>query len=226
MFHNKYPFFSKFLHSRIILVNLCHIPIIMAHNYEDIVRNWYVRLRPEFLRRLTLRYSGLTLADAENLYQDAFMAVYENIHNGSVKDDTSWSNYILRIGMNLASKEWRKAGRTDSMDTEASGEAEDKNLSWAKKIEDKLKDMPDEKDIVALSKDTEAVALLGEVLNYTPEPCKSIIYLFYEESKSMTEIAAMVGLKNSQTAKAKKSQCMKDYIRRGKSIFSRAGYLK
>lgn len=197
----------------------------MAHNYEDIVREWYGKLRPEFLRRLTSRYSGLTLADAENLYQDAFLAVYENIHNGSVRDDTSWGNYILRIGMNLASKEWRKAGRTDILEAEGTDEQSgQKGFSWAKKVEDKLKDMPEEKDITLLSKNPEAVALLGEVLYYTPEPCKSIIFLFYEENKSMNEIADIVGLKNGQTAKVKKYQCMKDYIKRGKAIFTLAGY--
>ena len=51
----------------------------MAQNYEDIVRGWYNRLRPEFLRRLTAKYSGLSLYDAENLYQDAFIAVQENL---------------------------------------------------------------------------------------------------------------------------------------------------
>ena len=51
----------------------------MEHNYEDIVRDWYNRLRPEFLRRLTARYSGLSLSDAENLYQDTFIAIQENL---------------------------------------------------------------------------------------------------------------------------------------------------
>ena len=56
----------------------------MAQNYEDIVRNWYNRLRPEFLRRLTAKYSGLSLYDAENIYQDTFIAVQENLILGAV----------------------------------------------------------------------------------------------------------------------------------------------
>ena len=75
----------------------------MAQNYEDIVREWYTRLRPEFLRRLTAKYSSLSLYDAENLYQDTFIAVQENLMLGRVKEDTSWSSYIMTIGMNMAS---------------------------------------------------------------------------------------------------------------------------
>ena len=88
----------------------------MAQEYEEIVRQWYVKLRPEFLRRLTAKYSGLSLEDAENLYQDTFIAVQENLMLGRVKEDTSWSSYIMTIGMNMASKEWRKIGKTDSAD--------------------------------------------------------------------------------------------------------------
>lgn len=66
----------------------------MAQDYEEIVRQWYNRLRPEFLRRLTTKYSGLSLYDAENLYQDTFIAVQENLILGRIKEDTSWSSYI------------------------------------------------------------------------------------------------------------------------------------
>ena len=88
----------------------------MEHNYEEIVREWYNRLRPEFLRRLTARYSSLTLYDAENLYQDAFLAVQKNIMEGRVRENTSWSSYIMTIGMNLANHEMRGVGLTDSID--------------------------------------------------------------------------------------------------------------
>lgn len=59
-------------------------------------------LAAEFLRRLTAKYSGLTLYDAENLYQDTFLAVHENIQSGRVREDTSWKSYIMTIGLNLA----------------------------------------------------------------------------------------------------------------------------
>ena len=46
----------------------------------------------------------LSLYDAENLYQDTFIAVQENLMLGRIKEDTSWSGYIMTIGMNMASK--------------------------------------------------------------------------------------------------------------------------
>lgn len=195
----------------------------MAQNYEDIVREWYNRLRPEFLRRLTAKYSGLTLYDAENLYQDTFIAVQENLMRGRIKEDTSWSSYIMTIGLNLASKEWRKIGKTDSTDEGFEDENEPKSRT-ARKVEDLLKTLPDGDSETPLYKDPEAQSLLGDELIHTPEPCGSIIRLFYYEDMSMEEIAEEIGYKNATTAKAKKSQCMTDLIKRVTDALNRAGF--
>ena len=193
----------------------------MAQNYEDIVREWYTRLRPEFLRRLTAKYSSLSLYDAENLYQDSFIAVQENLMRGRIKEDTSWSNYIMTIGMNLASKAWRKIGKTDSTDE---GFDDDTGSKTARKVQELLKALPDDEDEKPLYKNEEALSLLGNELTHTPEPCGSIIRLFYYENMSMDEIAEEIGYRNATTAKAKKSQCMTDLILRLTTALRRHGF--
>ena len=175
----------------------------MAHNYEDIVRDWYNRLRPAFLRRLTQQYPSLTLGDAENLYQDTFIAIYDNLLADRVRQDTSWDSYIMTIGLNLANKAMRKLSVTDNI-----GSEDDENCknATAHKVESLLKSMP------------------GEELTHTPEPCASIIRYFYYEGMSMDEIADEIGYRNAQTAKAKKSQCMTDLIKRVTDALNRAGF--
>lgn len=197
----------------------------MAHNYEEIVEEWYSRLRPEFLRKLTSRYSGLTLADAENLYQDAFLAVYDNLQSGRVKDETSWSSYILRIGMNLASKEWRRTGRVDSIDLDDSDDDNASGNATLYKIEEKLKIIPESEREIDIVMAPAAQSLLGEELAHIPEPCNSILVLFYYEQLSMEQIALRTGYKNSDTAKSKKRRCMKDLIIRVSKTFRREGLI-
>lgn len=196
----------------------------MEHNYEEIVREWYNRLRPEFLRRLTAKYSSLTLYDAENLYQDAFIAVQKNIMKGRVRENTSWSSYIMTIGMNLANHEMRGVDITDSINEGYVKDEGEVFSSIARKAEEKYQELL-ALDEASLYSDPEAQALLGEELAHTPEPCNSIIKLYYYSNYSMNEIAEEVGYKNSATAKSKKSQCMKDLIRRVKVSFLRAGFL-
>lgn len=195
----------------------------MAQNYEDIVREWYTRLRPEFLRRLTARYSGLSLYDAENLYQDTFIAVQENLMRGRIKEDTSWSSYIMTIGLNLASKEWNKIGKSDSTDDGFDVDDNDygSGSKTVLKMEEQIRKLSDED---SLYKNEEAVSILGNELNHTPEPCRSIIQCFYGDGWSMDEIADEIGYKNATTAKAKKSQCMNDLIKRVTDSLNRAGF--
>lgn len=191
----------------------------MAHNYEDIVRDWYNRLRPAFLRRLTQQYPSLTLGDAENLYQDTFIAIYDNLLADRVRQDTSWGSYIMTIGLNLANKAMRKLSVTDNI-----GSEDDENCknATAHKVESLLKSMPE--DEISLSDNLEVQSLLGNELTHTPEPCASIIRYFYYEGMSMDEIADEIGYRNAQTAKAKKSQCMTDLIKRVTDALNRAGF--
>lgn len=196
----------------------------MAQNYEDIVCEWYTRLRPEFLRRLTAKYSGLSLYDAENIYQDTFIAVQRNLMLGRIKEDTSWSSYILAIGMNLACKAWRKIGKMDSADEGFDEESDDYGSKTARKVQELLKTLPDRDDETPLYRNEEALSLLGNELTHTPEPCGSIIRLFYYEDMSMDRIAEKIGYRNATTAKAKKSQCMTDLIKRVTDALHRAGF--
>ncbi len=197
----------------------------MAQDYEEIVRRWYNRLRPDFLRRLTAKYSGLSLYEAENLYQDTFVAVQENLLLGRIKEDTSWSSYIMTIGMNLASKEWRKAGITDSADAFTSDDEPDApSATTARKVEDVLKTLPEDSEGVALSRDPEVLRVLGDELEHTPEPCKGIIQAYYYSDWSMEEIAEENGYKNAATAKAKKNSCMNELISRLTAALRRIGY--
>lgn len=195
----------------------------MAQDYEDIVRKWYVKLRPEFLRRLTLKYSGLTLGDAENLYQDAFLAVYENLKNGRIKENTSWHSYIITIGMNKANKEWRTSGKIDSTD-EGFEDEETGKTSLQYKIEETLKTLPYGEDDLPLFRKPEVQEALGEEIEHTPQPCKQIITLYYKENCSMEEIAEEIGFKNSDSVKSKKNQCMKDFIVRITKALREAGF--
>ena len=53
----------------------------MAETYEEIVRKWYTMLRGNFTDLLMDRYknTNMRLADAENIYQDIFVAIHRNM---------------------------------------------------------------------------------------------------------------------------------------------------
>ena len=194
----------------------------MAQNYEDIVRDWYLKLQTPFLRQLTSKYPALTIFDAENIYQDTFLAVQNNLLEGRIKEDTSWSSYIMTIGLNMASKAYRKIGKTDSADDGFDNDGEGSKSKTAREVEKLVKNLSEEE--TPLYENEEALSLLGDELTHTPEPCGSIIRLFYYTNMSMDEIATKIGYKNATTAQAKKSQCMSDLINRVTCALRNAGF--
>ena len=194
----------------------------MKESYEDIVRQWYNKVRPLFVNTLRKRFSQLDYNTIENLYQDAFLAVYENLQAGKVREDTSWSSYIIQIGLNLATKELRHTGITDSI-YESGGDNEEGHQQISRTVELLLSQLATEDG--SLYQNEDAKSLLGEELSHMPEPCNSIIRLFYYDDMSMEEIAVAVNFKNATTAKSKKSQCMKSLTDRVKASFKRAGII-
>ena len=197
----------------------------MEHNYEEIVREWYLRLWPKFQRVMADRYSRLRLEDAENIYQDAFAEAQRSILEGRARENTNWSSYIIQIGLNLASHEIRKVERTSSIDDGYKDDEGELVSTTAIKVEKKMQELFGDGENVPLYRDSEAQAILGDELAHTPDPCGSIILLYYYEQMSMEDIAIRVGYKNASTAKSKKNQCMKDLARRVKESLRRAGLI-
>lgn len=194
----------------------------MQDNYEEIVRKWYNKLGPLFRNTLHSKYENLSFDTIEDLYQDAFIAVHENLLRGRIKENTSWSSYIIQIGLNLASKDMRHSGITDSIDNSPICD-EDGQSALSREVERLLAvNVESDKSIYT---DYEAQQVLGTELNYTPEPCATIIRLYYYDRMSMEDIAVAVNMKNATTAKSKKSQCMKTLVGRVKDSLKKCGII-
>lgn len=207
----------------------------MEETYEDIVRRWYVKLRGNFTGLLMDKYknSNMSLAEAENIYQDIFIAIHRNMENGSIRENCDWRNYILRVGLNMASKKYRKIRRDDSLDETYPADS-DKLTAKARRINDLIKELPSADGEPDLYRDPEAQALLGDELIHTPEPCASIIRMTYYSNMSDAEIAEELSPykdngkspdTNAKAVKARRWLCMRDLIYRVKFALYNAGII-
>lgn len=210
----------------------------MAETYEEIVKKWYTMLRGNFTCLLMDRYknTNMRLADAENIYQDIFVAIHRNMQEGRIGANWDWSNYIIRIGLNMASKKYRIAGRTDSLDETDPEESEELSARAQKiqKITDALIELPTQEGEPILYKDPEAQALLGDELTHTPEPCASIIRKTYFSDMTDAEIAEEVApyrdngkplADNAKAVKARRWLCMRNLEYRVKLALYNAGII-
>lgn len=207
----------------------------MEETYEEIVQRWYMRLRGSFTDLLMDKYkkTNMRLADAENIYQDVFIAIHQNIEEGRIGANWDWSNYIIRIGLNMASKKYRVIGRNDSID-EIDPEDGEKLSAKARKISEEIERLRQGDAELELYNDPEAQALLGDELTHTPEPCASIIRKTYFSDMSDAEIAEEVApyrdngkplADNAKAVKARRWLCMRDLMYRVKLALYNAGII-
>lgn len=198
----------------------------MAESYDEIVRKWYVRLRGDFTNLLLDRYrkTNMRLEDVENIYQDVFIAIKKNLQEGRIAANTSWSSYIMTVGLNMASKQYRKVGKSQSIDEPGD---DDKNTSSAtlKRIDDILNFMSE--DDTDIYNDPEAHSVLGDELIHTPEPCASLIRMHYYSGMKDAEIANLFPRYSSASSvKVTRNRCMKDLIYRVKLALYYAGIIE
>lgn len=188
------------------------------HNYIDIVNKQYINLYESFREFIKSRFKGLRADDIEDLYHDAFIAIHDNLTKNKIKENTSWKSYILSIGYNNACKKFRSKLITESIDEVHDVQGQE---TISSKIKEALSIIPNN-DSSTLDKE-KAIEILSEEISFTPEPCCSIIRMFYYDQLSMEHIANIVHYSNADTAKTKKSQCMKTLKKRVKKALKNAG---
>ena len=130
---------------------------------------------------------------AEDVYQDSCIALYQNIVRGKlVKLTSTLSTYFTQICIFQALK---------------------------KKRDDKLNEILEDRQYdnskvdVLLGLDggysLKQQMAMEDIVNHMPPPCDVILWSYYYDNMKMTEIASVIDYKNSDTVKAKKAQCIK-----------------
>jgi RNA polymerase sigma factor (sigma-70 family) len=155
---------------------------VIAKNERAITR-LYDMYRNEFICFFTKEYS-IHSEDAAEIYQESFLAMYQNIVNGKVTTiSSSLKTYLFKIGKYKIYNRFRDA----------------------KPMAELHPSMPDtDSEDGQLIQDT-----VYEVVFAMEDPCSRLLSLFYWERKGMKEIANMMDYKNEQVAKNRKSNCLK-----------------
>ncbi|MEK6479996.1 sigma-70 family RNA polymerase sigma factor [Catalinimonas sp. 4WD22] len=156
---------------------------------DRVISQTYTKYRKPFTRWVMKKYR-CGESDAIELYQLAFTTLYDQIRSGKLSYITaSMKTYLFGIGKNKLYQQQREDRRfdhnIDEMKVHDNGEAKQQKQEKENKYE-------------AIEK---AMQKLGN-------PCKSILYLYYYEGRSMEEIAQKLDYKNADTAKNQKCKCM------------------
>lgn len=142
---------------------------------------------------------ALSLDDAEDIYQEACITLYQNIQSGKlVALTSSLSIYFTAICMNKGRKLLDR--QPDSISFERAVENTEGDEYSTSQIE----------TILGLGDGitAEQRAVMREIVQDLPSPCEEILWSYYGDGLQMKEIAELIGFKGPDSVKSKKSQCM------------------
>ena len=142
----------------------------------------------------------LSLADAEDVFQDAAIALYDNIREGLAEHlNCTLSTYFTSICLNIGLKTLRRYAIYSRHEDSVA------DYLYEPFYDDKVLEliMLDDND----DAQREANSIHG-IVSRLPKPCAEILWHFYGDNLSMNEIAPLIGYKNADTVKSKKSSCM------------------
>lgn len=173
-------------------------------DYEIIVNDWYLRLRNYFINTIHNKIPALAIEDIEDVYSEAFIAVRNNMLDGTVKQGTNWKSYIFKIGLNMAVNKAKRDSKTlHALDKPSDGDMDADEIFQTTLS---IKNLVDEDEDKALLE--KRLEVLGREIRYLPEPCETILKSYYYGQLSLTDIMEEIHYKSTDAVKAMKYRCM------------------
>jgi len=159
---------------------------LLKQGNERIVKDIYESNKQKFIA-FARKYSIAT-NDANDLYQEAMVALIENVQKGRLDNlQSTIETYLFAIGKFMLFSFLKKENKMATI------YKEDK-IEW-NTYDDELK----ENQTILLQKN---FALLGE-------QCKKLLTLFYYEEKKLNEIMSLMNYENKDVVKSQKYRCLK-----------------
>ena len=161
---------------------------LLKKNDEKTIRTFYNDHKNKFV--LFAKRYNINEFDSIDVYQDAFIALIENVKRGKTDDlKSSLSTYLFGIGKFMIFQKFKKNGQLHIADDVESIEIEE--------------DLYSEDDVDL------QVRLLQNGLDKLGEQCKKVLQLFYYEEKKLDEIQEQLGYTSKDVFKSQKSRCLK-----------------
>jgi RNA polymerase sigma factor (sigma-70 family) len=155
---------------------------------DELLMNKLYKLHYPLIEHFIITNGGLA-QEAKDIYQEAFIVLYENLQEPDFKLTCKIKTYIYSICRRL----WLK------------------RFSYKTKYQGELTDV---EEFISLEEGEEKennemlFGVMEESLNKLGEPCKTILEDYYLHDFTMVEIAAKMGYTNADNAKNQKYKCL------------------
>jgi RNA polymerase sigma factor (sigma-70 family) len=139
---------------------------------------------------------GGTADDGEDVFQDAMTVLFQKSQNEEFRLSCKIGTYLVAVSKYIWYKKLEHQNRRPDFLPFDSG---DEDVQETKVYQD---------DIQIQEEREEHFDQLNKAMNALGEPCSSLLKAFYNEQKSMQEIAGQFGYTNPDNAKTQKYKCL------------------
>lgn len=133
--------------------------------------------------------NGGEAADAEDIFQEAMMVLYEKVQSKEFRLSCKIGTYLFAVSKHLWYKKLHQNQRTFLGGDDA-------------------KEIAYEEDIISHEERELHYEQLDLALEKLGEPCRSLLKAYYQQEKSMQQIAEDFGYTNADNAKTQKYKCL------------------
>lgn len=176
----------------------------LPHSDERLLEKFAKAQRQKAIAYLKNQFS-LPTDDCEDVFQEAFITLYNNIQEGKLKELTSSiSTYFMAICKNKTLELLRSRGKyvISSFDVNVGGQ-----ITFLDEQVDKILML--EEDDEALQKRKEA--LVRDIVRDLPSPCDELLWGYYRDGFSMKDLAEKFNYSSENTAKVTKHRCCEKF---------------
>lgn len=161
----------------------------LRNGEEDALAELFFRNRRP-ITALVVRNQG-NEDDADDVLQEALVALWERVRNGSFEYQAKLSTFLYATAKNIWFHRLARRRREVAMPEEFDAMDTDEYSP--------LEEVEENERVLAVQRAMEQIG----------HPCRELLLLFYWEENSMDEIARKLGFANADTVKSKKYQCKK-----------------
>lgn len=151
---------------------------------------------------------GMREEDCQDIFQESFITLYENIQAGKLQELTSsLSTYFIGICRNKAFEAMRRNGKMVTVETETGLTLLDDDIK-----DDKINAILEAYDDDADSQER-VEAIVRQLVRELPHPCDKMLWGFYRDNLSIKQLAEIYGYSEG-SAKVTKHRCMEKFSKR------------
>lgn len=173
----------------------------IIENDERAWRHIYHNMRIGFASILGQAFPNANIArdDIEDIFQESLIVLMQKVKRDGlvIPREGAIFSYLMEIGKRTTSNFLRKRSHLSSAD--------------AVTILAKQHYTGEDNNMAAEEKQQMQNDFLDRVFDSMPAECKQLLKLFYWERKPMDDIANILGMRNADSAKTKKSKCMNKF---------------